>query len=187
MSSRDIDFKIVLTKNIQRIIRQHQLIVHAKPLVVAASGGADSLALCHLLYHAGYDLHIATLDHGLRGDTGQVDADFMCWMARQWGVPCTMGQVDVPALARKQKTGIEATARKTRYDFLADVARQIGTSTIATAHHADDQAETVLMHILRGSGLQGLRGMAFRAPVPGHTDLTLVRPLLAVTRAEIEA
>jgi tRNA(Ile)-lysidine synthase len=174
-----------------KTIRSYALVPTGSLLVVAVSGGADSLALLHLL-HAYQQtlkcrLHVATLDHRLRGDAGAADAQYVADLAREWGVPATVGETDVPALACQQGLGIEAAARLARYDFLAEVARDSGADRIAVAHHADDQVETVLMRLLRGTGVDGLAGMSYSAPLPGHSDLTLIRPLLDVTRDSIEA
>src|SRR5690606_722014 len=134
----------------------------------------------------GFTLYAATLDHGLRGAASAADAQFVVETARVWGIPARRGNADVPALAARQSGGIEAAARAARYDFLASVAREVGADRIAVAHHADDQVETVLLHLLRGAGIGGLRGMAWIAPTPGSPDLLLIRPLLGVTRAEID-
>jgi tRNA(Ile)-lysidine synthetase-like protein len=160
-------------------------------LVVGVSGGADSLALLHALAALRKRLHLtliaATLDHGLRGAAGAADADHAVAMAQAWGVPAARGAADVASLAAQEKLGIEAAGRRARYQFLASVAREHGVARVAVAHHADDQAETVLMHILRGAGLNGLAGMTPVAPLPGAPDLRLVRPLLSVPRAAILA
>lgn len=154
------------------------------PLVVGVSGGADSLALLHLLRTLGFTaLHAAALDHGLRGDAGAADAAYVRDLCAAWGIPVTVGQAHLDASA----PGVEARARDARYAFLARVAREQGAAHVAVAHHADDQAETVLLHLLRGAGLRGLRGMALTAPLPGAPDLTLVRPLLDVARADLLA
>ncbi len=170
---------------------RHNLLPPTAKLVVGVSGGADSLALLHLLYQlrhrGGWQLHAATLDHGLRGQAGADDVTFVVHTCRAWDIPVTAGQVDVLVLSHQRGRGIEETARAARYDFLATTARQIGARHIAVAHHADDQAETILLHLIRGSGLQGLSGMEFRLPLPGYPDLLLIRPLLAVTRRQIEA
>lgn len=172
-------------------IRAHVLIPAGTHLVVAVSGGADSLALLQLLYShqhlLGCTLHVATLDHGLRGDEGAADAQFVAELAQTWGLEVTVGHADVMALAEEQQIGIEAAARLARYNFLAAVAHESGADRVAVAHHADDQAETVLMRLLRGTGIEGLAGMAYAAPMPGHETLLLIRPLLDVTRKEIEA
>lgn len=131
-------------------------------------------------------LHVATLNHGIRGAAAAQDVATVQQLAAQFGLPCTTGYRDVPALAQQRGLSLEAAAREARYGFLVEVAARIGTTTIVTAHHANDQVETIVLHILRGSSLQGLRGMSMKAPVPGHPDYTLLRPLLSVFRSEIE-
>ncbi len=180
-----------MLETIRQIIQKFQLITAGQILVVGVSGGADSLALLHILNQLaprlGITIHAATLDHQLRGEESAGDARFVEQVCREWGTAVTVGQADVTSLAQEHQIGIEAAARLARYDFLARTAHQLGAQTIAVAHHADDQAETVLMHLLRGAGTHGLAGMSRRSPVPGHADLTLIRPLLHVTRREIEA
>jgi tRNA(Ile)-lysidine synthase len=160
------------------------------PVVVAVSGGADSLTLLRVLLalreELGVALHVATFDHGIRGEESAADCRFVCEVARAWDVPVTAGAADVPALAREWSMGVETAARKARYSFLAEVARRIGARQIAVGHNRDDQAETVLMHVIRGAGLAGLRGMLPRAPL-GGSNLIIVRPLLETPRAEIDA
>lgn len=175
------------------------------PLVVGVSGGADSLALLHLLCklrrkRAAQSLHVAHLDHGFRGDVGAEDARFVATVARASGLPVTMCSFDVPAFAQARKLSPEDAARQARYAFLAGVAHNTG-GTVAVAHNADDQAETVLMHLLRGSGLGGLAGMRPFSRVPvasddvqlaallgGHKEpnVPIFRPLLAVPRVLVE-
>lgn len=125
------------------------------------------------------ELQVACLDHGLRGAEGTADAAFVRETAEQLGLPVTLGAV----------TGLrsEADARRARYDFLAETARVCGAHFVVVAHHADDQVETVLLNLLRGSGLRGLAAMRPRAPLPGHPQLTLLRPLLGVRRSELQA
>jgi tRNA(Ile)-lysidine synthase len=162
----------------------------AQPLVVAVSGGPDSLALLHLLarqqLHPADRLIVAHLDHALR-PTSAEEAGIVAAIAAEWGLALHTRRVDVAALAQASRQPVEAAARQARYDFLAHVAESAGAVVVATGHTADDQAETVLMHILRGSGTAGLRGMLPAAQLPGHPHLTLIRPLLTTTRAEILA
>jgi tRNA(Ile)-lysidine synthetase-like protein len=164
-------------------------LLEAGPLLVAVSGGADSLTLLHVLIalrdEFGVLLHVATFDHGLRGDESAADVRFVREIAAAWNVPVSDGAADVAALAKTWRVGIEAAARRARYAFLAQTAAAVSAKQIATGHQRDDQAETVLMHVLRGAGLAGLRGMLPRAPLPG-AELTLVRPLLDISRAEID-
>lgn len=180
----------MLSENVRQIIQKFHLIPHDERLIVGISGGADSLALLHLLhglsFRMNFHIHAATLDHQLRGAESAADARFVIEWCAAHGIPITAGAADVRALATREKLSIEMAARRARYDFLAAVARQHGAKRIAVGHHADDQAETVLLHLLRGSGGRGLAGMALQALAPGHPDLLLIRPLLNTTRAEIE-
>lgn len=156
-------------------------------LVVAVSGGADSLALLHLYTRLhetpGLTIFAATFDHGLRGEAGREDAAYVVALAREWGVACTAGQGNLDP----QAPGLEARARAARYTFLADTARALGAGYVATAHHSDDQAETLLLNLIRGAGSRGLGGMRVLSPLPGAPDITLVRPVLGARRSELEA
>lgn len=160
-------------------------------VIVAVSGGADSLTLLHILLKLqndfGHSVHVATFDHRIRGASSTEDVQYVCEIAASWGVSVTAGAADVPALAHEWGVGVEEAARRARYAFLADVAVQLNATTIATGHNQDDQAETVLLHIIRGSGLGGLRGVLPKSPLSSNRELTLIRPLLDTSRAEIEA
>jgi tRNA(Ile)-lysidine synthase len=167
-------------------------------IVVGVSGGPDSLALLYLFVSVrealDLRLHAAHLNHGIRGTESDADAEFVRETAAAWEVSCTIEWEDVPAIAAARKLALEEAARQARYTMLARVAGQVGAELVAVGHNADDQAETVLMHLLRGAGLAGLRGMLPRTPLsayhllePVETDVTLIRPLLDVPRAEIEA
>ena len=160
-------------------------------LVVAVSGGPDStallLALTELQSSLGLRLHVAHLDHGLRSDS-PADASFVRDLARELGHPCTVERGDVAAHRRERRLSPEAAAREVRYAFLGRVAREAGADAVAVAHTRDDQAETVLLHLVRGGGLAGLRGMSARSTYRGPGGPTvLVRPLLDVGREETEA
>lgn len=155
-------------------------------ILVAVSGGADSIALLHALHAAaprfGWRLTVAHLHHGIRGRAADDDAAFVRRTAAGLRVPCVTGKVRVPSLARRQGISLEMAAREARYAFLARAARQAGADVIATAHTADDQAETLLLKLIRGAGRAGLAG------IPGETrrqGQRVVRPLLQVTRADI--
>jgi tRNA(Ile)-lysidine synthase len=162
----------------------------AKSVILAVSGGADSLCLAHAsvtqsLNHPTIHLIIAHLNHCIRGQAADEDAEFVQRFAAQFGVPCHIEKADVPKLAAERNLSLETAARMARYDFLARAAEAHNASLIALAHHADDQAETVLHRLIRGTGLAGLRGMAERAPMPGAPHLTLLRPLLRFSRNEL--
>jgi len=164
-------------------ITEHQLLPARGRVVVGVSGGPDSLCLIHLLHglcgpgkrFPGVHVQAAHLNHLLRGPASDHDARVVADTMQDWGIPCTLGQVDVQALATREKRSLEDAARVARYHFLRALARG---QPIAVAHHADDQVETLLLHWLRGSGLAGLAGMS-----PRQGDI--IRPLLEVTRAQI--
>jgi tRNA(Ile)-lysidine synthetase-like protein len=202
-----------LVQQVQRTLRRHAMIARGARVLVAVSGGADSLALLDALRQlgatGGWSLHVATLDHGIRGAAGAADAAFVRDTARAWDLPVTVGRADVPTMAQSAGLGLEASARGVRYAFLLRLARSIGSSEIAVGHTQDDQAETVLLHLIRGSGLRGLRGILPVAPLSeahiiadaaivfdppladprAAPDLwpTLVRPLIETSRATIDA
>ncbi len=169
---------------VKRLIQSRNLIPPDVLVIIGVSGGVDSLVLLHILNRIHIRLHAATLDHGLRGEAGAADAQFVEDTTREWNIPCTREFADVPTLAAEWKLGIEAAARRARYDFLKSTADQYGAQHIAVAHNLDDQAETVLMHLIRGSGVRGLGGMALSTMQQGYL---IVRPLLETPRAEIEA
>ncbi|MFN2168917.1 MAG: tRNA lysidine(34) synthetase TilS, partial [Anaerolineae bacterium] len=175
---------------------RHDLLPAGETIVVAVSGGPDSLALLHLLVRLsqelGLRLHVAHLNHGMRGAAADEDARFVVHLSERWGLPCTVGCADVRSEAKK--SSLEEAARLARYRFLAETADAIGSAIIAVGHTSDDQAETVLMHLLRGSGVVGLRGMLPRTALTdyrlslasGPRSQLLVRPLLGIPRGEIE-
>lgn len=158
------------------------LIPPGSGVLCALSGGADSMyLLCRLLEGGkkyGWGLQAAHLNHGLRDAAGR-DEDFVREWCGQLGVSLTVGQADVPAFARREGLSAEEAGRVLRYAFLEETARQEGLSLVATGHHAGDNAETVLMNLIRGCGLKGLTGIPERRG-------NIIRPMLAVTRQEIE-
>jgi len=191
-------------KQARHTIEIYDLLASGDGVVIGVSGGPDSLCLLHVLLCLREEyrlrLHVAHLHHGARGTEADADAEFVAALAAEWGLPVTVEKQDVPALARVHKLAFEETARRMRYAFLARVAREIGARKIAVGHNADDQAETVLMHFLRGAGPTGLRGMLPLTPITDYRLLdpflqsptsnlqspTLIRPLLKVPRSEIE-
>ncbi|MFA7407588.1 MAG: tRNA lysidine(34) synthetase TilS [Anaerolineaceae bacterium] len=157
------------------------------PILVGVSGGADSLALLFGLEALGYPLVIAHVDHALRPES-RAEADFVKNIATLQGREFFSQRIDVGEFAQNERLSIEEAAREVRYRFLFEQARQQRCQAVAVGHHADDQVETVLMHLLRGSALSGLRGMAFRRLMPQwDAQIPLVRPLLGFWREEIEA
>ena len=156
--------------------------------IVAVSGGADSVALLRglILARRGQPLIVAHFNHQLRGAASDADAAFVRKLADGWGLPFHVGSADVAAIAAQTHGNLEATARKLRYDWLMQVAVETGAKWVATGHTADDQAETILHRLIRGTGLQGLRGIAAKRAL-NERGLLLVRPILTVTRADVVA
>ena len=157
------------------------------PLLVAVSGGPDSLALLHFLRGLNYPLICATFNHRLRPEAAD-EAAHVRQVAESLDVPFVTDSADVAAYAGAEGLSIEEAARTLRYRFLFRAAREAGAQAVATGHTADDQAETVLMYFLRGAGLSGLKGMSARVVLPVFDpEIPLVRPLLAWQRADTEA
>ena len=155
-------------------------------LVVGVSGGPDSSALLHCLSRLspqhGLALHAAHLNHDFRGEEAEEDARFAAALACSLGIPATVEQRDVTEHQKQRRiSSFEQAARELRYSFLAEVAEETGASAVAVGHTSDDLAETVLLHILRGSGTQGLRGMSESSPwpFPGNRPRTEIVPAVA--------
>src|ERR1700756_958364 len=173
-----------LVRRIHDAIRTSGLFLAGERVCVAVSGGADSVALLLLLVdlqkELGVVLSVAHFNHKLRGKDSDKDERFVAKLAAKYGLVFHSGQLDVGAKAKRDKANLEDTARRTRYEFLEGLVQSGHVDKVAVAHTADDQAETVLAHILRGTGLAGLGGIH---PMVGH----VVRPLLGVRRAELRA
>lgn len=150
-------------------------------IVVGVSGGADSVCLLHLLRQLSshqFTLHVAHLNHGFRPEAAQ-EAAFVQRLCDQWGVPATLSSLPVPRICKERHLSKQEGAREVRYAFLKEVAGATGARWIALGHTADDQAETFLMRLLRGSGSQGL------GAIPRMRDGMIIRPLLSISRKQI--
>lgn len=186
-----------MLESMEKLILDLDMIPPAGTVLCAVSGGVDSLCLLHALYQLrpklGFQLAAAHYNHQLRGAESDGDAAFVAQFVRLCcgpqllpgggrlpAVPLYSGSGDVAAQAKVRGTGLEETARDMRYAFLRRAAQEAGAAVIATAHTADDNVETILFHLARGSGLRGLTGIQ---PVRGD----LIRPLLTTTRRELEA
>ena len=155
--------------------------------LIGVSGGRDSMVLLHALHRAGARLTICHVDHRLRGAASTGDARFVTRTAARLGIPSLSTRVDVARLAGEEKLSLEAAGRLARHRFFTESARATRTREVLMAHHADDQVETVLMHLFRGSaGLRGIRSQAMLTAPGSRISLTIHRPLLEVSRAEID-
>ncbi len=158
--------------------------IRGKRVLVAASGGADSTALALVLKELGCSIVLAHVHHGIRGQAADADARFVRALAQKLGAPFFLGTFAVPAAAKKTGESLEMAARRVRRDFLAATAQREKIRFVATGHTADDQAETVLMRIARGTSISGLAGIPY---VSRHGGAAFVRPLRDATRAQIVA
>lgn len=182
-------------QQMHRFILQHTMIENGETVLVAVSGGADSLALLYGLHALSVQLnchlHVVHLNHALRCDA-DADAEFVREQAGRLELPFTGNTVELPRLIKQWNLSVEAAGRKVRYQFYEDVAKEIGATKVALGHHKDDTAETVLMNLFRGAGAPGLKGIS---PVrAGLCDMgtlqatpLIIRPLGGFTRQEIEA
>jgi tRNA(Ile)-lysidine synthase len=173
----------ILLKNVQDTIKKYKMLTSNTKLVVAVSGGPDSATLLHLLFKLTpkYNLRlwVAHLNHGIRGREADFETEWVKKFAFKLGIPVISDTFNVPGLAKEKRLSLEEAGRRARYDFLEEVTNQLGASRIALAHTASDQAETLLMRLMRGSGLDGL------SAIPPVRD-KIIRPLIEVFREQIE-
>lgn len=177
----------MLLEQCEETIQRYALIPPGTLVFVAISGGADSVALCLCLHQANYRIHLLHMNFQLRGNESNQDENWVRAFAHQLQLPCTMKQVDAKGYAQSSGQSIEAAARELRYTWFDDVITEYTQANpnepapvIATAHHRQDQAETMLHHLLRGSGLRGLGGIPIR-------NGAIIRPFLHCSRGDIES
>lgn len=171
---------------VEQTIEKYNMLKSSDRVVVAVSGGPDSVALVYLLNKLKKKwqlyLHLAHLNHMIRKDEAERDSVFVENLAKRLNFPLTCESIKVEDFAKEEKLSLEEAARKVRYDFLLKVAKINCASKVALAHNQDDQAETVLMRFLRGSGISGLRGIPAKRQLG---DCLIIRPLLEVNRKQI--
>ena len=160
--------------------------------MAGVSGGADSMCMLLLLLKlkekTDFILTVAHVDHGIRGEAAKADAEFVKAFCKENGIGFELAKADIPAIARESGTTCEEAGRNFRYEFFCRTAEKYGCSKIATAHNMGDNAETVLFNMIRGSGIKGLKGILPKRPVKqkNGTELTIIRPVLCLSREEIE-
>lgn len=171
-------------QKILRYVNQYAMLQKQDKIVAGVSGGADSVCLLFVLQkmreEMGVDLFVAHVNHGLRGEEALQDQEFVRKICEKWNIPFYLKTVDIKQIAAEEKLTEEEAGREVRYAFFREIASRVGGAKIAVGHNANDNAETVLFHLIRGSALKGLGGIS---PVQGD----IIRPLLCVRREEIEA
>jgi len=176
----------MIEKIVETTIDRQRLIECGQNIGIGVSGGADSMVLLEVLYRlqqrrsCSFRLFVLHFEHGIRGEESVADMQFVRQYCAERGIPCIFEQRDVPAYAAQHGLNLEDAARRLRYDFFARCRRQHGLEAVAVAHHMDDLAETFLLHLIRGSGSEGLSALPYRR------SGGIIRPMLDVTRAQIE-
>ncbi|MDD3795961.1 MAG: tRNA lysidine(34) synthetase TilS, partial [Lachnospiraceae bacterium] len=173
-----------ITEKILQTIEEYEMLLPDEHVIAGVSGGADSVCLLYIL-KAWQQTHpckitVVHVEHGIRGRASQMDAEWVEELCREWNIPCELRHIDARLLARDTGQTLEEAGRQARYDIFERIRRELGADRIAVAHNENDQAETVLMNLIRGSGLRGLGGIL---PVRER----IIRPLLFTSRQEIEA
>ena len=168
-----------MKNKIVTFINRENLLKRGEKVIVACSGGADSIFLLHILCYLGYDCIAAHCNFHLRGEESDRDENFVKEFCIKENIELTIKSFDTTAYAKDNKQSIEMAARELRYNWFEEVRKKFNASAIAVAHHSDDSIETILHNLLRGTGLKGICGIR---PKNGY----VVRPLLCVSRAEIE-
>ena len=176
----------MLLDKISRIIDKECFLNNSDPVIVGVSGGVDSLCLLDVLVKTGFQVVVAHFNHSIRPEAKD-EAFFVHRIGTSLGVPVVQGEGSVPEHANKNHISLEESARRLRYRFLFNTGMTLEAQAVAVAHNADDQVETILMHLLRGTGLNGLIGMSYHSlPNPWSDSIPLVRPFLHVWREDIE-
>ncbi|MCI0538124.1 MAG: tRNA lysidine(34) synthetase TilS [Verrucomicrobiales bacterium] len=179
-----------LIERVERTIRSRDLVKEGEKLLVAVSGGLDSMVLLSLLHRLaprhGWQLQVAHFNHRLRGKNSAADERWVRNSAKRLRIPAVTDRDDARAFAEREKISIEMAARRLRHEFLARTARRHRIRSVALAHQADDQVELFFLRLFRGAGGEGLAGMKWSGPSPADPNVQLIRPLLDISRAELE-
>jgi len=178
-----------LLQRVDKQIQNRRRLKRGGKILVAVSGGLDSVALLHLLHALApkwrWRLVVAHFNHRLRGRSSDADEKLVRQAASAMNLPVVVESADVGRFAERSKLSIELAARKLRHEFFVRAAQKHGIRLVALAHHADDQVELFFLRLLRGTGGEGLAGMKWRSPSPVDSRVTLIRPLLHLTKAEL--
>ena len=173
-----------MEEKILKTIQTYNLIENSDKIVVGVSGGPDSITLLNVLLTIkkekiiNFNMVVCHVNHQIRKEAVE-DAEYVSKFCSENNIPCFVKKINVEKIAKDEKIGTEEAGRKIRYEFFQEIAQQTNSNKIATAHTANDNAETVLMNIIRGSGIKGLKGIEAKRN-------NIIRPLIECTRAEIE-
>ncbi|AGX41199.1 tRNA lysidine(34) synthetase TilS [Clostridium saccharobutylicum] len=171
-------------KKVLSYIKDNNLIEFGDKVLVAVSGGPDSICLLNILFklkeELNIDIGVAHLNHMLRGEDAFGDEEYVINTCEKMNIPCFVKRMDIETYSKEQKLSCEMAGRNARYDFFDEIMKKEGYSKVATAHNANDQAETILFRLMRGTGLEGLGG------IKASRDNKIVRPILCLSRKEVE-
>lgn len=174
----------MIYEDVLETVKKNNLIEENDSIVVALSGGPDSVCMLHILYRMSKEMNLkiyaAHLNHQIRGLDAYIDSLYVMRLCENLGIPCFIKAIDVPKYCDDNKLGLEDGARKLRYSIFQEIKDKVGANKIAIGHNKNDQAETVLMRIMRGTGLQGLRGIEYKR------EGGIIRPILDISRDRIE-
>lgn len=177
-----------MEKTLIETVRKYQMLAEGDKVLVGISGGPDSVALAHWLMSQreefGIEVILAHYHHGLRGEEADEDERFVRTLAEEWQLPYYTGKIPLKEILSKEHGNLQAKAREYRYRFFRETAEKIGANKVAVAHHLDDQTETILMRLIRGTGVGGLAGIPYLRPL--SRGIMVIRPFLDVRRSEIE-
>ena len=168
----------MLKEKVEKIIKTHNLIDEGEKVVVGVSGGPDSMCLLHILHTLKKDIVVCHINHMIR-QNAIIDEQYVENYCKKQGIPVYIARIPVEQKAKQEKKGTEEAGREARYEFFYEIAEKVGATKIATAHNANDNAETVIMNIIRGTSINGLKGIEEKRGM-------LIRPLITITRDEIE-
>ncbi|MUT67681.1 tRNA lysidine(34) synthetase TilS [Paenibacillus sp. NEAU-GSW1] len=175
-----------MLQQLEKTAVQEKLWTKGDTIVAAVSGGPDSMALLHMLHAIAakqkLSIVVAHVNHGFRAEESALEAELVRQYAARLSIPFEMTELQMPAYIEETRMNASAASRERRYAFLHEIASKYGAASIALAHHGDDQAETVLMRMLRGAGLTGLSGMAFKRK---EKNVQLIRPLLRINKSDL--
>lgn len=173
-----------MKEKVKEIIKKYNLINSGDKIVLGVSGGPDSIAMLDILRQLKsemeFEIYVVHINHSIRGEDADEDEEYVKNYCRKYEIECFTKKIDVPTIARTEKIGTEEAGRKVRYEYFEEILKETGSNKIAIAHNKNDNVETIIMHLLRGSGISGLKGIE---PI---RENKFIKPLIECDRQEIE-